>query len=190
MAQIDCNAFSDSQLVNKSIDNQAYFACLYNRYEAKLLRYIHRLSDLSDDEALDILQEAFIKVWVNINDFDPELSFNSWIYRIVHHETISVWRKKTSFNKNNTLDFNKLNETLTNDDELDNEEHEKKIQLLINLLPENYKSVLVLKFFEDKSYEEISDILKIPEGTVATRLNRAKKTFQELTEQHHISFFD
>lgn len=190
MATIDCKSYTDAQLVQHAVENQAYFGCLYNRYEARLLRYINRLSNLSQDETYDILQEAFIKVWVNINDFDPDLSFNSWIYRIVHHETISVWRKKTSYHKHQTVDVTTFSGSLSSDDVLQADNHEQVICKLLNLLPEQYKSVLVLKYFEDKSYEEISDILKIAEGTVATRLNRAKKAFQQLTKQHHISFFD
>ena len=55
---------------------------------------------------------------------------------------------------------------------------------MLGELPLKYKEVLVLKFLENMSYEEISDVLKIPEGTVATRINRAKKAFRQLAEQH------
>ena len=63
------------------------------------------------------------------------------------------------------------------------EEQDRHIHEILDQLPLKYKEVLVLKFLESMSYEEISDILKIPEGTVATRINRAKKAFRKLTEK-------
>ena len=62
----------------------------------------------------------------------------------------------------------------------------EKVRKLIDKLPERYRAVLILKFLEEKSYEEISDILKIPGGTVATQLNRAKIQFKQLAIDHHL----
>ena len=187
----ECIAYTDRELVEKSISDTSFFACLYQRYENKLLRYIHHISNVSEEEALDILQESFIKIWKNLNDFDTDLSFSSWVYRIVHHQTISDWRKSVSYGKNKTVDF-ETHLMHTSNEEYTSlvDEKEKKVLLLINQLPENYKAVLVLKYFEEKNYEEISDILKIPEGTVATYLNRAKKSFEALAQKQQITFFD
>lgn len=189
MKKQDCITFTDSELVSLSLKDTTYFECLYYRYENKLILYIKRISDFSDAEALDILQECFINVWRNLNDFDTDLSFNSWIYRIVHHQTVSHWRKSISYGKNKTIDVN-LIQNLTSLEIINKDDNEEKVLKIMNLMPEKYKSVLVLKYFEQKDYEEISDILKIPEGTVATNLNRAKKTFKEIANKHKISFFD
>ncbi len=190
MKKINCITFSDSELVEKSIQDTAYFECLYERYEKKLLIYIRRISNVTEEEALDILQESFIKIWKNLNDFDPDLSFNSWVYRIVHHQTISEWRKSISYGKNKTVDFEKSLQYISFEvDENQPVEQEQKVMEILSLLSENYKNVLILKYFESKNYEEISDILKIPEGTVATYLNRAKKKFSELAAKKNISFF-
>lgn len=189
MKKQDCIAFTDSELVSLSLKDTSYFECLYNRYESKLILYIKRISYFSDAEALDILQECFINVWRNLNDFDSDLSFNSWIYRIVHHQTVSHWRKSISYGKNKTVDVN-LIQNLTSSESRNNDNNEENILKIMDLLPEKYKLVLVLKYFEQKDYVEISDILKIPEGTVATHLNRAKKAFKELSVKHKISFFD
>jgi RNA polymerase sigma-70 factor (ECF subfamily) len=190
LKKINCITFSDSELVEKSIQDTAYFKCLYERYEKKLLIYIRRISNVTEEEALDILQESFIKIWKNLNDFDPDLSFNSWVYRIVHHQTISEWRKSISYGKNKTVDFEKSLQYISFEvDENQPVEQEQKVMEILSLLSENYKNVLILKYFESKNYEEISDILKIPEGTVATYLNRAKKKFSELAAKKNISFF-
>jgi RNA polymerase sigma-70 factor (ECF subfamily) len=175
-----CDELSDLEIVRQSLQDVEYFMCLYNRYEPKLLRYIHRISFSSKEEAEDILQEAFIKIWRNLHDFDQGLKLSSWIYRIVHNETVSFWRKKTSYGKDQVLE---LDESIFESEvEVFEEEDEQEnkaivIQEVLQLLPIKYREVLVLKFFEMMSYEEISDVLKIPEGTVATRINRAKKAF-------------
>ena len=187
-----CNQLSDNEIVKNSMENVDYFSCLYDRYEPSLLRYIKRITLLDDDQAKDILQEAFIKIWVNLKDFNPNMKLSSWIYRIVHNETVSVWRKNKSYGKDKNV---KLKDNLFADFPIDSEtieDKERKETLtheVLELLPLKYKSILVLKFLENMSYEEISDVLRMPEGTVATRINRAKKKFIEMTTEKNISFF-
>jgi RNA polymerase sigma-70 factor (ECF subfamily) len=181
----NCKDLNDNEIVERSRENLDYFSCLYQRYEIQLMHYIVRLSGVDREEAQDILQESFIKIWRNLNEFDSALKFSSWAYRIVHNETISYTRKKKSYGKANTLDMEHLKETLYKDDEtgVDAEEKDFITREVLNKLPMKYKEVLVLRFFEKKSYEEISDILKLPEGTVAVRINRAKKIFRENIER-------
>jgi RNA polymerase sigma-70 factor (ECF subfamily) len=192
MKKVPCTNIKDTELVSKSLQDADYFSCLYYRYEEKLTRYIRRISNISDEETADILQESFIKIWKNLNEYDTDMALSSWIYRIVHNQTISYWRKLKSYGKDNKISFDEhfTNTEITGIDTSDILETEDKIQHIIRMLPENYQSVLILKYFEEKNYEEISDILRIPEGTVATRLNRAKKAFYKLSKTEHISFFD
>lgn len=188
-----CNELNDNEIVKKSIENVDYFSCLYDRYELPLLRYIKRITLVDEDLAKDILQEAFIKIWINLKDFDPNMKLSSWIYRIVHNETVSFWRKNKSYGKDKK---EKLNENLSIDFSFDSsstENNEQKYKLtyqVLEHLPLKYKSVLILKFIENMSYQEISDVLRIPEGTVAIRINRAKKKFIDMTSEKHISFFN
>jgi RNA polymerase sigma-70 factor (ECF subfamily) len=181
-----CKGLSDAEIVSRSLENLDYFSCLYQRYEPQLLRYILHLSVSDPEEARDILQESFIKIWRNLNEFDSDLKFSSWVYRIVHNETISFMRKKTSFGKNNRHDIDQLVEFLPQeaDPEIDLEEKEVLTRDILERLPMKYREVLILKYYEMKSYEEISDILRIPEGTVAVRLNRARKIFREMIENN------
>lgn len=187
-----CNGLSDREIVKKSLAYIDYFTCLYDRYEQRLFRYVKRIALVNDEQAHDILQEAFIKIWRNLNDFDQSLKLSSWIYRIVHNETVSYWRKQKSFGKDREvkLDSN-LFENTPRDLET-NENKERKDMLthdVLELLPLKYKTVLVLKFMEDMSYHEISDVLKIPEGTVASWINRAKSMFMKKASDKDISFF-
>ena len=188
-----CKQLTDKEIVAKSLVDIEYFSCMFDRYELRLLRYIKRIASANEEQARDILQEAFIKIWRNLNDYDQSLPLSSWIYRIVHNETVSYWRKQKSYGKDRQIP---LNETLIKDDSNDfemhedNEKKETDTHEVLNLLPLKYKTILVLKFMENMSYHEISDVLKIPEGTVATRINRAKNMFIKVASNKHISFFN
>ena len=183
-----CDQLKDAEIVKKSLEDMDYFSCLYERYEKKLLRYINRISLVSREEAEDILQEAFIKIWRNLNSYDPSLKLSSWIYRIVHNETLSFWRKKKSYCKDERTEWTDDLLAVSPDIiemEVDADKKSELTHEILDLLSLKYKSVLVLKFIEGMSYEEISDVLKIPEGTVATRINRAKKAFAKKAAEEH-----
>ena len=77
---------SDLQLVKLSLKDHQNFRYLVERYEPLLLRYMRRIANVSKEEAEDLLQEIFIKVYKNLNGFDQKLKFSSWIYRIAHNE--------------------------------------------------------------------------------------------------------
>jgi RNA polymerase sigma-70 factor (ECF subfamily) len=155
------------------------FGLLIERYEHKLFHYIKRTINFPNQETEDILQEVFIKAYKNLNGFNPELKFSSWIYRITYNHTISYWRKHKNNQSNLSIeDSEVLIKTLsTNEDipsDLAQQIESQAVREAINSLDNKYRDVLVLKFLEDKSYEEISDILKKPSGTIATLINRAK----------------
>lgn len=194
VSKVICDGLSDLEVIRKSEEQVDYFSCLYLRYEAQLLRYIRHLSHVSDAEAEDILQESFIKIWKNLNEFDQSFKLSSWIYRIVHNETISSLRRKSAYGKDRTLSFEEGRYTgdpaeLPAGEEVEGDpDPEVHIREVLDQLQLPYKEVLVLKFLENMSYTEISDILKIPEGTVATRINRAKKAFAAISARQHIEF--
>src|SRR3989339_817993 len=105
---------SDEELVGLAIKDQAVFLHIMNRYQAKLLYYIKRISGLSNDEAEDVLQDVFIKIYQNLNDFDIDLKFSSWAYRITHNQVISNFRKIQARPQTNAFDTELL-ETLASD---------------------------------------------------------------------------
>lgn len=186
-----CTSLDDQEIIRKSLVELDYFSCLYQRYETQLLRYIRRITHVSDAEAEDILQESFIKIWKNLREFDQTLKLSSWIYRIVHNQAVSYWRKGTSYGKKPDQPWEEsryagIPDTPSPDP--DRPDEEEQVQKLLEQLPLPYKEVLVLKFLEDLSYAEISDVLKIPEGTVATRINRAKKAMAGLAARQPAFF--
>jgi RNA polymerase sigma-70 factor, ECF subfamily len=177
---------TDEELVALTLKNQDYYACLVSRYETKIMRYILRISSFSKEDAEDVLQEVFIKVYRNLNDFDQNLKFSSWIYRIAHNEVISHYRKMKS---RPTLVITEADEWLKtiagNDDlekDLDRKLTTEEIKNVLSRMDIKYREVLALRYLEEKDYREISDILEKPMGTVATLINRAKKQFKEESE--------
>ena len=189
----NCQKFNDEKLVKKSLKNIKYFACLFERYEKKLVRYILRISSFSEEEANDILQEVFLKIWKNLNKFDNSLKFSSWAYRIAHNTAVSEWKKSKSYGKDQQTKiddelFQNLPSKIDLIKEFQKENNNKEIRKILSALPEKYSDVLVLKFLEEKNYNEISDILKKPPGTIATLIHRAKKAFRDETSRKNILF--
>jgi RNA polymerase sigma-70 factor (ECF subfamily) len=175
---------TDEELVAMTLENEAFYALLVERYEEKLSRYILRISGGSREDIEDTLQEVFISAYKNLNDFDQDLKFSSWIYRIAHNKVISNFRKITARPKTVTYEGdNQLLNILASDEDLVNDLEKKytaeEVKNILDQMEERYREVLVLKFLEEKDYKEISDILKKPMGTVATLINRAKKQFKE-----------
>ncbi len=183
--QEDCSSKTDNELVLLTLENQVFFGILMSRYSEKLARYVRRISNLSPEETEDVLQEVFIKVYKNLNDFDASLKFSSWIYRITHNQVISHHRAKGARPQTVEIDdalANRLRAEVDLNAEILNNDLKEEISLLLAQLKPIHREVLVLRFFEEKSYEEISDILKKPNGSVATLIYSAKKELKEKYE--------
>lgn len=172
---------SDEELVKLTLGDKQLFGMLIERYEAKLTRYIARLGVKNPDDQLDVMQDIFLKIYKNINGFDTKLSFSSWAYRIAHNEAISWYRKKNVRPEGHLVAESDEIVTLisskeiTADVQVDEQINAKEVTVALERLDEKYKEVLILRFFEHKEYDEISDILKIPVGSVGTLLHRGKK---------------
>lgn len=165
--------FSDEQLVLLvRARGQELFKPIVLRYQERLMRYAKYLSR-DDMLAADIVQEVFIKVFKNINSFAADRKFSSWIYRIVHNEAISQIRKKS---REKTLDIGNLQlpNKINHEEDFDKNTTIKNIEAVMGSMPVHYSEPFILYFFENKDYEDIGNILQIPGGTVASRINRAK----------------
>lgn len=157
------------------------FGQLVNRYEKKLSRYAKKfLFDYTETE--DLVQEVFLKAFVSIQSFDVNRSFNSWVYRIAHNLFINEIKKKgkepVPFFDPDTL-FPHPIEPKKADDDLKNEELQKMMTDCLSELNPKYREIMVLFYAEEFTYEQISEILRIPTSTVGVRLSRAKKALKE-----------
>lgn len=180
---------TDETLAALAIVDQQAFAVLVDRYQSKLLRFIRTISSVRMEEAEDILQEAFIKAYRNLNSFDTDQSFSSWMYRIVRNETISHYRKRIvrpegHLERDETDTLDRLAHHLNIETDFQRDEEAAAVRKALDELDPKYRDVLVLQFLEEKDYKEISDILHLPMGTVATRINRAKERFKKVAEKH------
>lgn len=179
--------FSDEELavfVRKK-DKEAY-SFIIERYQGKIWRYLNRLVNNSN-EADDLAQQTFTNAYINLYSFDAKRKFSSWLYRIAHNLAVNYLKKKKA---KISLDQNKfIAEKLFSPEDIFNqileEEEGREISILLGNLPEKLKTSLILKFSEEKSYQEISDILRIPKNTVGTNINKAKKLLKKELEKKY-----
>lgn len=183
------NDETDEVLMARVPREREVFGVLIERYEARLRRYLKRFMPGLAEEVDDVLQEVFIKAYVNAHGFDPALSFSSWVYRIAHNEAVTWLRKRTTRPETVELGDDECTTFLasmeaardTNETSLTKD----AVARALAGMSEKYRTVLVLRFLEEKSYEEIGDILEVPGGTVATFVHRAKKEFSRTYATHH-----
>lgn len=173
---------SDEEIILKLSEEPESYGVLIDRYTDKLSRYIRRISRVRPDELDDILQEVFVKAYEKSASFNPSLSFNSWIYRICHNTAINYWKKNKRYDEGISFDVDTKGfiENTTSDnslvEEIMREANAELVRDALGNMKEKYRSILILRFFEEKDYQEISDVLQIPPGTVATNIHRAKKS--------------
>ncbi|MCK5588758.1 MAG: RNA polymerase sigma factor [Candidatus Pacebacteria bacterium] len=184
----DTDNKKDEEIVLYVLKSTDYFEIIISRYKIKLKRYIERISNIPQDDVDDLIQDIFLSVYENLNSFNTNLSFSSWIYRIAHNKTINFWKKYQISLENINLEDNlHLVESIFNENmveiDLINIENKEIVSKILENMDKKYKEVLILKFLEEKDYQEISDILQKPMGTIAALINRAKKKFKDEMEK-------
>lgn len=189
-AEITEESLTDNELVELvRRDDPDRYGEIIRRYQGKLFAYLYRL--IGDrEETEDLLQDVFIKVFRNLHSFDTSRKFSSWIYRIAHNEAVNFikrrYLKRFISWEDVSATKDKLEMKSMEDDPHDTwlkKETVKEVDAAVNSLPIKYKQVLLLRYYSDKSYEEISEILKKPVNTVGTLINRAKKKLLEEIEK-------
>ncbi|MEW9053250.1 MAG: RNA polymerase sigma factor SigW [Neobacillus sp.] len=167
----DQDAFADIVEIYKNSIFQLAFRMLGNRHEAE-----------------DIAQEAFIRAYTNINSFNQDLKFSTWLFRIATNLCIDRIRKKkpdyyldaeVSGTEGLTMYSQLPSNTPLPEKELESLELHDTVHKEIMKLPEKYRSVIVLKYIEELSLNEISEILEMPLGTVKTRIHRGREALRQ-----------
>jgi len=182
MHMIHNTDISDEEIIEKvKSDNQEFYAVIIQRYQKKLLRYATNLTK-DEDKAVDVVQESFIKAFINLKGFDTKKKFSSWIYRIVHNESMNIVKKyHKEISLPDGIDF-ESDENI--EEEFEQKEIVTKVEKCLGKIPLSYSEPVTLHYIEGKSYEEISDILKMPMGTVATRISRAKILIKKICQRN------
>lgn len=157
------------------------FGELVIRYEIKLKRYARKfLSQKEDIE--DLVQDVFIRTYERIQSFDTSMRFSPWIYRIAHNLFVNELKRKSRygfdiFDPEVILPF--LTAKETTDGDILSEELSTEIDEHLNSLSAKYREAIILFYFEELSYQEISEVLQIPVTTVGVRMNRARAKLEE-----------
>lgn len=161
--------------------DEAAFAMLMDRYTGKLLRYGKRLLP-HENNVGDIVQDVFITVYRNIQDFDTTRRFSPWIYRIAHNAFVDIVRKQAR-DPLFFVDFDQVFPHPIYEDPSAREKEDAEMRVLLSkgleTLSPAYREVIDLYYFEDFSYKEIADILHVPIGTVGIRLTRARAALKK-----------
>jgi len=173
---------TDEEIVAKvRLNDRDLYAVIIDRYQSKLLRYATNLVGDSD-KASHIVQDSFVKAYINLNGFNSKKKFSSWIYRIVHNEAMNAIKK---YQKEEPMpdDFDfESQQDITK--EFEQKETATQVEKCLKSMPIIYSEPLSLYYLDEKSYEEISDILRIPMGTVAIRISRAKKLMKHICQKN------
>lgn len=179
---------NDDNILIEAINNgdtRAY-AKLVNRY--KDLVYTLALRMLKNkEEAEEVSQDTFIKVFKSLNKFKGDSKFSTWIYRVTYNSCLDNIKKNKKYHNDVAIDeytFNKL-DTLDNAlDHIIKEEKSVLIKNCINKLPEDSSALLTLFYFEELSLDEISQIIHVEPNTVKVKLFRARKKLAVILEQY------
>lgn len=179
-------------LVNKRIKqvlkgDQNAFADIVSLYQHKLYQVCYRMLG-NKQESEDIAQEAFVRAYMNLHTFDQKRKFSTWLYRIATNLCIDRIRKKKpdyylDAEVAGTEGFDMYSQIAADDqlpeEQLEQMELQDRIQYEIGRLPDKYRSVIVLKYIEELSLQEISEILDMPLGTVKTRIHRGREALRK-----------
>ena len=167
------------------------FGVLVERHQKKMLNIAYRM--MGDyNEACDVAQEAFLAAYKSINKFKAEAKFSTWLYRIVINYSKNRLKQLRNISQREGVYIDdsletKIEEALcqsfANDKnpgaQMEKREREAQVHKCITSLDEEYRDVLVLRDIQGLPYAEIKDILKIPEGTVKSRLSRARNALKD-----------
>jgi RNA polymerase sigma-70 factor (ECF subfamily) len=171
----------DSLILQKFEDektrNEA-FTLLLKKYQQKVYWHIRRMV-LNHDDADDLVQDVFIKVWKNLSNFRQDAQLYTWLYRIASNECITFLNKKKTKN-NVSLDElpEQLTDNLNEDNYFSGDAIQKKLQQALLTLPEKQKLVFNMKYYDDMKFQEISDVLGTSVGALKASYHLAVKKIE------------
>ena len=194
---------SEEELINAIIKgNLEAYERLIGQYEKKIYTLcLHLLKD--PEEAYDAAQEVCIKIWKQLSTFKGQAKLSTWIYRMTTNQCLDILRKNkrkgqeiSLFLDEETGEEEKLTDQAAVWQDMSSHMEQKELgEILkqgIGELKEDYQAVIVLRDIEERSYEEIANILELSLGTVKSRLSRARSTLRKILEQNkepYRSFF-
>lgn len=172
-----------NQLKNPKTQEQA-FRSLMTLYKERLYWHIRKIV-LSHDDADDVLQNTFIKVFKNIHSFKENSKLYSWMYRIATNEAITFINKKAAKQHVDISELqHKMADTLHEDTNYTGDEIQELLQKAIFTLPQKQQLVFNLKYFEEMKYNEMSEVLETSVGALKASYFHAVKKIEEFLKSH------
>jgi RNA polymerase sigma factor (sigma-70 family) len=166
-------------LFRDPVTKERGYTQLVKKYQEKIYWHIRRLV-VDHDDANDVMQNVFIKVWKGLDQFREDARFYTWLYRIATNESLSFLEKEK---KKVSVSFEDislaLSEKLAADKDFDLSKIEWKLQVAIQKLPEKQKLVFSLRYYEEMSYQEMSKVLDTTEGALKASYHHAVKKIEE-----------
>lgn len=155
------------------------FRQIYDEYNKLVRSVIYQIAGASSLN--DLVQDAFIKIWKGLPDFQEQSQLSTWIYRVATNVALDALRSQSRRKENFDYDFSQLQDDRnTADQEFENRQI---VQAGLQELSEPHRTVLVLAYIHERSITEISEILNVSQGTVKSRLHYAKDAFQNFLIQ-------
>jgi len=189
---------TDTELVRSFLAGNAWdFERIVYIYTNPLYKYLYYYFQFKRDIAQDLAQGIFVKLWEKLHLYDPKQKFSTWLYRFAHNyvidwqrvhgkEELTSFFSEFSFSDDESW-HNMIENIVVSDDEvLENVDQDRKMELLqlcLNAVDGVYKEVLLLYYFEQKSYQEVAEILDIKSAHVGTLLLRAKQKLKQVVAQ-------
>ncbi len=174
----------DSAIIAEALAGQdRAYQRLMDKYHDAIFNFIYRM--VRDREQVeDLTQEAFIKAFASLKSFNEEYAFSTWLYKIATNNSIDYIRKKKLQmfsidkpveSKDSDFTFELPDDSYEADRELISDQRSVMLNDAIDQLPEKYRLVIRLRHVEERSYEEIAKMLKLPIGTVKAHIFRARE---------------
>lgn len=171
----------EKQIMNQLNDpktRRRAFEQLVNQYSEQLYWQVRRIV-LSHDDANDVLQNVFLKVWSKLDTFHQDSKISTWLYRIALNESLDFMRKKKTQMVSTDDDAMTVGNTLMADEYFSGTEVEAMLQEAIAQLPDVQRTVFNMRYFDDMKYSEISEILQTSEGSLKASYHIAVKKISE-----------
>lgn len=164
---------------------EAAFTRIIKKYQERLYWHIRRLV-IHHEDANDVLQNMFIKVWKSLGNFRGDSSLYTWLYRIATNESLTFLeqQKKRKAISLDDEDREYMRESLKADKDFDGKKLEWKLQLAIQTLPEKQRIVFNLRYFDEMPYEEMSRVLETSQGALKASYHHAVKKVEEYILNH------
>lgn len=170
----------DRRLVELVLEgDDAAFEYLFNRYRDAIYRlFVQRLGGVKDAD--DLLQETFIKVYINLHRYRADYTFGQWVYTIARNTFIDFVRRRQDDLSIDERFSAPASDAPTPEQSFINLQQRTQIENYLARLAPRYRRLIVMRFFEEYSYEEIAAKLSLPLGTVKTQIHRAREQMCKL----------